>query len=98
MASSEALFSTTLVSPKVQAALPKGFLLRPLQRSDFKLGHLDVLRDLAHVGDITEEQWIERFDWMKTCNNSYYVLVIVDENQEGQKIVGTGTLFLEKKL
>jgi glucosamine-phosphate N-acetyltransferase len=98
MASATSLFSADLVSPKVKDALPEGYTLRPLQRSDFKKGHLDVLRDLAHVGDITEEQWTERFDWMVGCNGSYYVLVIVDENRDGGKIVGTGTLIIEKKL
>jgi glucosamine-phosphate N-acetyltransferase len=98
MASATSLFSTDLVSPKVKAALPEGYTLRPLQRSDFQKGHLDVLRDLAHVGDITEKQWTERFDWMLACNGSYYVLVIVDENRDGGKIVGTGTLIIEKKL
>jgi len=94
MASETPLFSTDLVSPKVQEALPEGYTFRPLQRSDFKQGHLDVLRDLAHVGEITEEQWTERFDWMSGCKGSYFVLVIVDGSG---KIVGTGTLIVEKK-
>jgi len=97
MASSKRLFASDLVSKHVQSLLPDGFSLRPLERTDFDKGHLDVLRDLAHVGDITREAWIERFDWMDGCNNSYYVLVITDDNEDG-RVVGTGTLFLEKKL
>ncbi|OCL08352.1 acyl-CoA N-acyltransferase [Glonium stellatum] len=97
MALETPLFSATLISPEVQSILPKGYTCRPLQRSDFKHGHLDVLRDLAHVGDITEEQWTERYDWMSKCNGTYFVLVIVDKNREGGKIVGTGTLVVEKK-
>lgn len=98
MASETQLFSTNLISPKVQAALPKGYTCRPLRRSDFKEGHLDVIRDLAYVGDITEEQWTERYDLMSKCSGTYYVVVIVDENREAGKIVGTGTLVVEKKL
>jgi glucosamine-phosphate N-acetyltransferase len=99
MALETALFSADLVSPEVQSALPDGLKMRPLQRSDFKHGHLDVLRDLAHVGEISEEEWTERFDWMNKCNGSYYVMVIVDEKRgAGKEIVGTGTLFIEKKL
>jgi glucosamine-phosphate N-acetyltransferase len=98
MASETQLFSADLISPKVLEALPKGYTARPLQRTDFKKGHLDVIRDLAYVGDITEEQWTERFDLMHRCTGTYYVVVIVDQNREGGKIVGTGTLMVEKKL
>ena len=98
MASEIQLFSADLISPSVLAALPEGYVARPLQRTDFKERHLDVIRDLAYVGDITEEMWIERFDLMHSCKGTYYIVVIVDENREGGKIVGTGTLVVEKKL
>jgi glucosamine-phosphate N-acetyltransferase len=90
------LFPESLISSKVKEALPEGFRCRPLQRSDFKHGHLDVLGDLAHIGGITEEMWIERYDAMKRSNGTYFVAVIVDEKRD--KIVGTGTLIVEKKL
>jgi len=98
MASEIQLFSSDLISPAVLAALPKGYTARPLQRTDFREGHLDPIRDLAYVGDITEEQWIERFDLMHKCTGTYYTVVILDENRKRRKIVGTGTLFVEKKL
>jgi glucosamine-phosphate N-acetyltransferase len=94
MSPAPSLFSASLVSPTVQASLPEGYTFRPLERSDFKAGHLDVLGDLAYIGDITEEQWTERYDWMSTCNGSYFVLVI----EHAGKLVGTGTLIVEKKL
>ncbi|KAH8648298.1 acyl-CoA N-acyltransferase [Tricladium varicosporioides] len=98
MASETVLFSTSLISPEVQTALPIGYACRPLQRTDFQRGHLHVLRDLAHVSDITEEKWVERFDWMNGCNGSYFVVVIVDEKREaGKQIVATATLLIEKK-
>lgn len=95
MTSETLLFSTDLVSPKVQEALPEGYTFRPLYRSDFKNGHLDILRDLAHVGEISEKDWTERFDFMVSCKGTYYVLVIADASG---KLVGTGTLMVEKKL
>ena len=99
MDSETALFSSSLISPDVQIKLPVGYTCRPLQRTDFQRGHLQVLRDLAHVSDITEDKWVERFDWMKSCNGSYFVVVIVDEKKEaGQQIVATATLLIEKKL
>ena len=99
MSSEIGLFSETLISPKAQEALPEGCFFRALQRSDFKRGHLDVLRGLAHVGEIEEEQWTERYDFMNKCNGTYFVVVIVDRNQPAEKmIIGTGTLIIEKKL
>jgi glucosamine-phosphate N-acetyltransferase len=98
MGSETQLFSADLISPAAQAALPKGYIACPIQRTDFKEGHLDVIRDLAYVGDITEEMWIERYDLMSNCKGTYYIVVIVDQNREGGKIVGTGTLVVERKL
>jgi glucosamine-phosphate N-acetyltransferase len=96
---SEQLFVTDLISPEVQKALPEGYILRPLQRNDYKNGHLAVLDDLAFLGDITEESWTERFDFMKSCKGTYYVLVIEDPSRKaGNTLVATGTLFVEKKL
>ncbi|KAF4626351.1 hypothetical protein G7Y89_g11810 [Cudoniella acicularis] len=93
----EPLFSPSLISPDVQTKLPIGYACRPLQRTDFQHGHLHVLRDLAHVSDIGEEKWVERFDWMNGCNGSYFVVVIIDEKREaGKQIVATATLSYEK--
>ncbi|TGO12760.1 hypothetical protein BTUL_0082g00040 [Botrytis tulipae] len=101
MTSSEiSLFSDDLISEECQNTLPDGYKFRALQRSDFHRGYLGVLRDLAYVGPITEEQWEERFDAMKKCEGTYYVLVIVKEKGgegDGEFIMGTGTLVVEMK-
>ncbi len=47
------------------------------------------------MGEITEEKWIERYEWMKNRNDEYYLLCVV--NGEG-KVVGTGALIVERKL
>jgi len=99
MASSQqeqTLFPSTLIPPKAQENLPQNILIRPLQRTDFQRGHLAVLAHLAPVGDTQEEMWVEQFEWMKRCNGTYYVVVLVDESRD--VIVGTGTLMLERKL
>jgi glucosamine-phosphate N-acetyltransferase len=90
------LFPESLVSAKSQEDLPEGFLFRPLERSDFQNGHLDVLADLAWMGTISESDWLGRFDLMDKLAGTYYVIVIVDKSTK--KVVGTGTLFVEKKL
>jgi glucosamine-phosphate N-acetyltransferase len=88
------LFSASLISPEVAASLPEGYTIRPVRRSDYKRGFLDVLRVLTTVGDITEEQWSERFDWISARNDEYYLLVICDNND---RVVGTGSLIVERK-
>lgn len=91
----DTLFSTTLISPAVSQALPEGYTIRPLQRTDFDSGFLDVLRVLTHVGDVKKDEFETRFDEMKAGAGGYHVLVILDGDT---KIVGTGALVVERKL
>lgn len=90
----DSLFASSLISPQVISALPEGYTIRPLQRSDFSAGFLDVLRVLTTVGDVSQESFEQRFDEMKK-GSGYHILVILDG--EG-KIVGTGALVVERKL
>lgn len=90
----DALFSPSLISPTVISALPDGYSMRPLQRTDFDLGFLDVLRVLTQVGEVSKEEFATRFDQMKGPGG-YHILVILDGQQ---KIVGTGALIVERKL
>jgi glucosamine-phosphate N-acetyltransferase len=93
----QALFSAQYLSPEVQAALPEGYKLRPLRRNDFDAGFLDCLRVLTTVGDITKEQWEERYDWIARQDGSYFILVIEDTTTSPPRIVGTGALLAERK-
>jgi glucosamine-phosphate N-acetyltransferase len=95
MTSQHGLFSPDLISAEVAASLPSNYIFRPLQKSDYSRGFLDVLRVLTTVGDITEEQFNERYDWMNNKGGGSYYLLIIDD---GEKIVGTGALIVEKKL
>ncbi|PZC90475.1 AdoMet-MTase domain containing protein [Pyrenophora tritici-repentis] len=88
------LFSTDLISPEVLKALPEGYGCRPLEKKDYANGFLDVLRVLTTVGDITEEQWNKRYDWMSARNDEYFLLCITDSSNA---IVGTGALIVERK-
>jgi glucosamine-phosphate N-acetyltransferase len=90
----ELLFSPSLISSEIVSLLPEGYTARPLRRSDYYLGYLDVLRVLTTVGDISFEQWNERYDFMLRRNDEYYLLVICDETG---RIVGTGSLIVERK-
>lgn len=88
------LFGDELISPDVAAALPQGYTIRALRRSDYHAGFLECLRVLTTVGDITEDQFTERFEWIKKQDGGYYILCIED----GGKVVGTGALIVERKL
>lgn len=88
------LFKPTLISSSVASALPQGYAIRPLQRSDFGAGFLDVLRVLTTVGDIPQSVWEERYDFMASRPGEYFVICITDPSS---KIVGVGSLIVEKK-
>lgn len=94
-AANDALFSSDLISPAVTSALPDNYTMRPLQRTDYKAGILDVLKVLTTVGEISEEAWVERYDWMAKRGDEYYILVVCDG---AGKVVGTGCVFAERKL
>ena len=89
------LFTPSLISPTVLSALPENYTMRPLQRSDYAAGVLDVLRVLTTVGEVTEEAWTERYDWMAKRGDEYYILVVCDGKG---KVVGTGCVMVERKL
>lgn len=92
-------FDPSLISPTVSSALPEGYTIRPLQKSDYAAGFLDVLRVLTTVGEISEEAFGKRFDEMSSSHTGqgvgYHVLVILNGDK---KVVGTGALVVERKL
>ena len=95
MVTSQYLFHTSLISPEVITSFPDGYTIRPLEKLDYSRGYLDCLRVLTWCGEITEEEFNERYDEMDTGGKGpYYLLVIEHEN----RIVGTGSLIVEKKL
>ncbi|POS83039.1 Acyl-CoA N-acyltransferases (Nat) [Erysiphe pulchra] len=88
------LFSSALISPEVAASLPSTYCIRALRKTDYALGFLDCLRVLTTVGEISEADWNERYEWMNTQGKGgYYLLVIEDRG----RIVGTGALIVERK-
>lgn len=97
MAQSDGLFSAELLSPDVASALPSGYRLRALRKSDFTSGFLDCLRVLTTVGDLTAAQFEKQYDWM-ISQGSYYIIVIEDTSRTKQPVVATGALILERKL
>lgn len=92
----EGIFSADLLSPEVIAALPEGYKLRALRKSDYNSGFLDCLRVLTTVGDIKEADFIQQYDRM-AAHGSYYVIIIEDTTKTERPVVGTGALIVEHK-
>ncbi|KAI9737911.1 MAG: Glucosamine-phosphate N-acetyltransferase-like protein [Cirrosporium novae-zelandiae] len=88
------LFSPTLISPTVASSLPPSYTIRPLARTDFTTGFLDVLRVLTTVGPVSESEFHTRYDYMAERGDTYYLLVICDGSGV---VVGTGALVVERK-
>ncbi|KAI9190175.1 Glucosamine-phosphate N-acetyltransferase-like protein [Blastocladiella emersonii ATCC 22665] len=89
------MFPESLISKEVLAELPAGYSIRPLRAEDFDKGYVALLQQLTVVGDITKEQFAERYAYLEKHNDTYYSLVIEDQN--AGRVVGAGTLMVERK-
>ncbi|KAG1874949.1 hypothetical protein F4604DRAFT_1763184 [Suillus subluteus] len=81
--------STTLADPaSLDLMFPQELIsleMRPLSSSDYKRGHLDVL----------SAAWVSQFHAMRATPSAYFSVVILDKASD--KIVGVGTVFIERK-
>ncbi|KAF7377591.1 Glucosamine 6-phosphate N-acetyltransferase [Mycena sanguinolenta] len=91
----ELLFPPSFISAEVKSQLHPDVHIRPLASTDHGRGHLAVLSVLTVATDLGEEAWVAQFNAMRTAPKTYYSLVIVDKKSD--KIVGAGTLFIERK-
>ncbi|KIJ49190.1 hypothetical protein M422DRAFT_205405 [Sphaerobolus stellatus SS14] len=89
------LFPASLISPDVKAALHEDVHIRPLASTDYKRGHLDILRVLTEAPDVGDDAWRAQFASCRSTPDTYYSLVIVDRATD--KIIGVGCLFVERK-
>ncbi|KRX57551.1 putative glucosamine 6-phosphate N-acetyltransferase [Trichinella sp. T9] len=69
--------------------------VRPLQRTDFEKGFLQLLSRLTHVGSVSKGEFCRQFVEMRNCQGTYYVVVIEDLSKS--IIVGTCMLVIERK-
>eukprot|EP01098_Paradermamoeba_levis_P009516 TRINITY_DN3975_c0_g1_i2.p1 TRINITY_DN3975_c0_g1~~TRINITY_DN3975_c0_g1_i2.p1 ORF type:complete len:181 (-),score=62.08 TRINITY_DN3975_c0_g1_i2:360-902(-) len=91
--SAVSLFPPSFLKP---SNIPDSTLIvRPLALGDYEKGHCQILSQLTEVGPVTKEQWEERFMYMKLHNDTYFVIVIEDTKK--QKLIGSGTVAIEKK-
>ncbi|KAI9220545.1 acyl-CoA N-acyltransferase [Blastocladiella britannica] len=89
------MFDAKFISAEVVAALPAGHTLRPLHADDFDKGYMQLLQQLTVIGDVTRDQFTERVAFLAAHNDTYYPIVIEDNN--AGKVVAAGTLLVERK-
>jgi hypothetical protein len=89
------LFLASLIPSSASTSLPQNYTLRPLQRSDFSRGFLTCLTDLTWIGEISQSAFEERYDWMATKGKEWYYCIVIDD---GERIVATATMIVERKL
>uniref|UniRef100_A0A914RKT6 Uncharacterized protein n=1 Tax=Parascaris equorum TaxID=6256 RepID=A0A914RKT6_PAREQ len=68
---------SSLELPLSAPKIPDNVIVRPLRIDDYKRGYLQLLSQLTFVGDVSEEQFRERFLLMQgTRPKSYYIIVV----------------------
>lgn len=72
-----------------------GLVFRSLRKSDFNKGYISLLSQLTKTGDVTKERFDRQFDAMKQTPGVHYVMVIEDTMLS--KVIGSGTLVVERK-
>ena len=65
----------------------EGLILRPLQQGDYRTGFLQLLGQLTTVGEVSEEQWQNRFSNMRRKSGTYHVMVLEDTFTKQVKIL-----------
>jgi hypothetical protein len=93
MAASKGLFSSSLISESVISSFPETYTIRPLERDDYHKGFFECIQVLTSTSDVSEEHFLERYDYMKNLGVHYFLVI-----EHAGKIVGTGTLMVERKL
>ncbi|XP_037576120.1 probable glucosamine 6-phosphate N-acetyltransferase isoform X2 [Dermacentor silvarum] len=69
--------------------------VRPLSSGDYDRGFLDLLTQLTVGGDVSRQQFLDRFRAMKAAPDTYYVTVIEDTDRG--VVIASATLFAELK-
>jgi glucosamine-phosphate N-acetyltransferase len=67
---------------------------RYLAWDDYQKGYFDLLSQLTHTPTLHYERFLEIHKKI-TSNKNHHILVL--EDTESQKIIGTGTVFIEQK-
>ncbi|KAJ3096324.1 Glucosamine-phosphate N-acetyltransferase-like protein [Phlyctochytrium planicorne] len=92
------LFSQSLISADVLKGLAPGYIIRPLAPTDYEKGFLETLGALTSVGSISKGDFLERYAYLKARNDQYFTIGnLVVEDLKKERIVGAGTILVERK-
>ena len=81
---------------KLEEASDEQFTFRWLEEADYEKGYRDTLKGLTTVDDITKEQFSLRYNEMFPRLQDVHKIVVIEDTQ-GQKVIGTGALIIERK-
>ena len=70
-------------------------LIRKIKESDFEKGFFETLSNLTIVGDIYSNDELKKEIIRKVLKNQNHI-IIVAEDLESRKIIGTATLLVEQ--
>lgn len=77
-----------------KSLMKNNYETRVLEVDDYKRGFLDLLGQLTTIGNISEINFMRRVEDISNDPN-HIILVKVDKNRD--KIIASGTIFIEKK-
>ena len=80
----------------MQQASDKDLVFRRLEWGDFDKGFLEALKGLTQVGTPTKAQFMERFDELFPRQADTYKIIVIEDVRK-QKIIGAGSVIVEKK-
>jgi len=72
------------------------FLIRKIKERDFENGFFETLSNLTVVGDISSNDKLKSDIICKVLGDQNYI-IIVAEDLESKKVIGTATLLIEQK-
>jgi GNAT superfamily N-acetyltransferase len=70
--------------------------IRPLANEDYTRGFIELLSILTECRDPGHEAFVRQLDFMRSCPDTYYTLVIFSKS-DPHKVIATGQLLLERK-
>lgn len=90
------LFDPELLSGDIVGSVPNGLRVRPLRLSDYSSGFLEVLSQLTVVGEVSYEEFRNRFRSMSLGETPSYYVVVIEDVSNG-RVIGAATLVIEWK-
>lgn len=73
----------------------ENLMMRPLNLNDYDKGYMQLLAQLTVVGDVSREEFEAKFEKMRACPNTFYIVVL--EDTSSNQVIGSASLIIEHK-